>query len=126
MADFLLAQLPNHIKVLTSKSHPKWLADNPDTPKAVLMSSKTVSSPLYKSLALGLKDRMLLGEVRVGKERELMATYGVREEEVPVLVVLPPGAEAGPDLIRYEGKLKQEPLLEFLEQVRAGCGARSI
>lgn len=113
MADALIALLPNLVTILTAKQHDAFVSEKPAVPKAVLFTAKASTSALYKSLALDLKDRMLLGEVRAKKEGSLLERYSVREDELPKLLVLPREG-GGEEPVVYQGDLKHKPLLEFL------------
>lgn len=126
MADALIALLPNHVTVVTAKQHDGFLSGSADVPKALLFTAKAATSALYKSLALDLKGRMLLAEVRAKKEGPLLETYGVSKAELPKLLVLPAGGGED-EPIPYGGELKHKPLLEFLNTYalpKAGKGGK--
>lgn len=73
MADAALALLPNHVTVVTGKGHADFLSKNTELPKALLFTAKSSTTALYKALALDLKGRMALGEVRAKKDAALLA-----------------------------------------------------
>lgn len=75
MADAALALLPNHVSVVTAKSHADFLSKNAELPKALLFTAKSSTTALYKALALDLKGRMALGEVRAKKDASLLSEY---------------------------------------------------
>ncbi|GJP76196.1 hypothetical protein CLOP_g6565 [Closterium sp. NIES-67] len=123
MSDAAVAALPNHVTVLSSSSLPTFLSANALLPKALLFTAKSSTTPLYKALAIDLKARMALGEVRSSKEPALMAQYGVKQGQLPALLVLPlkegeegEGGEGEGETVRYDGELKHKPLLMFLQQ----------
>ncbi|CAI6010922.1 unnamed protein product [Closterium sp. NIES-65] len=124
MSDATVAALPNLVTVLSSSSLPTFLSANAHLPKALLFTAKSTTTPLYKALAIDLKGRMALGEVRSSKEAGLMAQYGVKQGQLPSLLVLPlkegeegeGGGEGEGDVPRYDGELKHKPLLKFLQQ----------
>eukprot|EP00271_Cylindrocystis_brebissonii_P012862 TRINITY_DN3237_c0_g1_i2.p1 TRINITY_DN3237_c0_g1~~TRINITY_DN3237_c0_g1_i2.p1 ORF type:complete len:433 (+),score=88.82 TRINITY_DN3237_c0_g1_i2:402-1700(+) len=125
MTDALIALLPNHVTVLSSKTFDNFFTTKPSVPKAVLFTSKTSTTALYKALAVDLQERMELGEVRSKKEKALLGKYGLAENDLPALLAfpLPSAAEEGEDaeetkeaFQKYDGELKHKPLLKFLKK----------
>lgn len=131
MADALIALLPNLVTVLKQDSYEKFFQKAPELPKAVLFTSKTSTSSLFKALALDLKDRMAFAEVRAKNKGGFLKEKGIKEEDLPVLLAFPVkvggegegegevgegggggGGEGEP--VKYEGELKHKPLLKFL------------
>lgn len=79
-------------------------------PKVLLFTDKATTAPLYKALSVDFGDeRLLFGEVKKA-EKDVVSQFGVTK--YPTLFVISP--EAG--LVPYTGKIKHEPLYQFLEQ----------
>ncbi|KAI8142447.1 hypothetical protein BJV82DRAFT_614932 [Fennellomyces sp. T-0311] len=121
IVDFLLAWLPSEVRFVKSDASnaksKKSLSidaffdtDNSTLPKALLFTDKAATSPLYKALSVEFGNgRMLVGEVKKS-EKALVKEFGIKS--FPTLFVVSPSAGH----VQYEGKLKIEPLTEFLNE----------
>lgn len=76
----------------------------------LLFSNKATTSALYKALSTEFgDDRMLVGEVKKA-EKDIVKAFGIKS--YPTLLILTPTD----GVVQYTGKMKREPLYEFLEQ----------
>ncbi|KAI3429290.1 hypothetical protein D9Q98_005386 [Chlorella vulgaris] len=129
LKDWALSLLPKHVKTVSKQSHlsdflrqctsgggssSKWGAC------ALLLSDKSETSSLYKSLALRYKGKLAFGEA-LRSNAEISATFGVRE--YPTLLVVCGGNIDA--VVRYEGEMKSTKLARFLNQFYSGkaCAA---
>lgn len=106
--DWAVAQLPNHVAVLSSQPEVDAFLRRCASGKAggarwgvcaLLFTAKTATTPLYKSLALRYKDKIAFAEVRGPAGSALAAPFGVAD--VPALAVVCSGnADA---VVKYDG-----------------------
>ena len=118
MVDAATAALPSHVVAVTDKTLDGFKA-NGTAPKALLLTQKTETTALLKSLSLSLKGRMLLGEARETSAKATAAALGA--DSFPSLYVMPDGGAGSP--IKYEGELKPAALAAFLEEHAAPAPA---
>jgi hypothetical protein len=108
--------IPNNVvSLVPGKAETEFLSSA--LPKAILFTKAKVTSALYKSLALRLKGRILLGEAMKGKNKKLETKYGIGED-LPRLIVVPAKADGQtdePSAIRYEGASTPKAMLTFLK-----------
>eukprot|EP00897_Mesotaenium_endlicherianum_P010271 jgi/Mesen1/9272/ME000060S08705 len=116
MSDALISKLPNMVTPVTSKNHNTFIEGQKEMPRVLLFTAKSTTAALYKSLALQLKARMALGEVRAKRESSLLTAYNVSDSQLPRLVVIPVGEGAGGEHQVYEGELKYKGLAQFLKK----------
>ena len=113
------ALLPD-ITLVSSDSHEDFLSLDPSQPRALFFSPRDSTAPLLRALALDLKGRMRVGEVRGREESALMREYRLQDADLPALVALPKGGEGEGKRVRYRGDLVHGGMLKFLERVRGG------
>ncbi|KAL2849180.1 hypothetical protein BJY01DRAFT_211195 [Aspergillus pseudoustus] len=110
IVDAVVDKIPNHVKRVTDKNLDEWLAEDEESPKAILFTEKGTTSALIR--AVGIE---FLGSIRVAQIRnmevEAVEKFGVTE--FPSLVLLPGN---GQDPVIYDGELKKGPIIEFLSQ----------
>eukprot|EP00270_Netrium_digitus_P011488 TRINITY_DN3661_c0_g1_i1.p1 TRINITY_DN3661_c0_g1~~TRINITY_DN3661_c0_g1_i1.p1 ORF type:complete len:442 (+),score=115.82 TRINITY_DN3661_c0_g1_i1:93-1418(+) len=118
MTDGVIEAMPNFIQLVTAKNINKFINESRQVPRALLFTGKSVTAPLYKALAIDLKERMVLGEVRYKTNKHIAAMYAVEEKDLPRLIVIPKGTTAGEpaEMPNYIGDLKKALLLEFLSK----------
>ncbi|TPX38506.1 hypothetical protein SeMB42_g06696 [Synchytrium endobioticum] len=128
IVDAVIEKLPSYVQLLTGQesdsdntgsgkkpsyrtpmNFDNWLSLKNDTlPKAILISKKPSTPPLFKALSAQFKNRLLLGEFRMGKEnRTVVGRLGI--DDAPAVVVIPLHG----DPIVYDGVLKHEGLVKF-------------
>lgn len=109
VVDFATSQLPSFVVPVTDKTLGDFKA-NGTQPKALLFTTKTETTPMFKALSLALKGRMLFGEAREKEAPTAATEMGVAS--YPALLVLPPGDSAP---VVYDGELKPEAVATWLQ-----------
>jgi hypothetical protein len=90
-----------------------FLDTQPGMPKALLITAKKETPPLWKGLSADVYGRMILGE---GREDNSALMKHFKVHQMPVLMAFP-ATEAGTiDPIIYEGDMKYEAILPFLNR----------
>ncbi|EFN59909.1 hypothetical protein CHLNCDRAFT_132941 [Chlorella variabilis] len=130
LKDWALGLLPKHIKTVNKQQH---LADflrqctsgtGGGSSKwgvcALLLSDKSETSALYKSLALRYKGKIAFGEA-LRSNAEISREFGV--SKYPTLLVICGGNKDV--VVKYEGEMKSTKLSRFLNQFYSGkaCAA---
>lgn len=113
LVDFATSQLPSFVTPVTDKTAADFKA-NGTLPKALLFTSKTETTPMFKAFSLSLRGRMLLGEAREKEAAQTAVEMGVAS--YPALLVLP-GGDAAP--VVYDGELKPQAVADFLAKFAA-------
>ncbi|GKZ19124.1 hypothetical protein AbraIFM66951_003792 [Aspergillus brasiliensis] len=113
IVEAVVDRIPNHVKRATDKDLDTWLAQDEESPKAILFTEKGTTSPLLRALAIDFLGSIQVAQVR-NKETEAVEKFGITE--FPTFVLLPGG---GQDPIIYDGELKKKPMVEFLSQAAA-------
>ncbi|PWY87004.1 PDI related protein A [Aspergillus heteromorphus CBS 117.55] len=113
IVEAVVDKIPNHVKRATDKDLDAWLAQDEESPKAILFTEKGTTSSLIRALAIDFLGSVSIAQVR-SKESDAVEKFDITE--FPTLVLLPGG---GKDPIVYDGELKKKPLVEFLSQVAA-------
>ncbi|PYH89909.1 PDI related protein A [Aspergillus ellipticus CBS 707.79] len=113
IVDAVVDKIPNHVKRATDKDLDTWLAQNEESPKAILFTEKGTTSALIRALAIDFLGSVNIAQVR-NKETDAVEKFDITE--FPTFVLLPGG---GKDPIVYDGELKKQPMVEFLSQVAA-------
>ncbi|RAL00525.1 putative disulfide isomerase [Aspergillus ibericus CBS 121593] len=113
IVEAVVDRIPNHVKRATDKDLDTWLAQEEETPKAILFTEKGTTSALIRALAIDFLGSIHVAQVR-NKESEAVEKFGITE--FPTLVLLPGGDQ---DPIVYDGELKKAPMVEFLSQIAA-------
>ena len=65
IARFATDKLPNHVSLVTDKSHTVFLESKPELAHVLLFTDKKDVSSLYKAMALQFKDRLLFGQAQL-------------------------------------------------------------
>eukprot|EP00966_Prymnesium_polylepis_P156216 3608943-Prymnesium_polylepis.1 len=110
VVDFATGKLPSKVVSVADATLAAFRA-NGTVPKALLLTKKDGTTPLFKSLSLKLAGRMLLGEAR---DTEAAVVEAMGATAFPGLFLLGASADAAPSL--YEGELKPAALSAFLEE----------
>ncbi|PYH65544.1 putative disulfide isomerase [Aspergillus vadensis CBS 113365] len=113
IVEAVVDRIPNHVKRATDKDLNTWLAQDEESPKAILFTEKGTTSPLLRALAIDFLGSIQVAQVR-NKETEAVEKFGITE--FPTFVLLPGN---GQDPIVYDGELKKKPMVEFLSQAAA-------
>ncbi|GAQ33631.1 hypothetical protein AtubIFM55763_001108 [Aspergillus tubingensis] len=113
IVEAVVDRIPNHVKRATDKDLNTWLAQDEESPKAILFTEKGTTSPLLRALAIDFLGSIQVAQVR-NKETEAVEKFGITE--FPTFVLLPGN---GQDPIIYDGELKKKPMVEFLSQAAA-------
>jgi protein disulfide-isomerase A6 len=69
-----------------AKNIDDFLSANPTQPKALLFTTKSTTTPLFKALSVDFNNRLVLGEVR-DTEKDIVAKFAVTK--FPTLVIVP-------------------------------------
>jgi protein disulfide-isomerase A6 len=104
-------KIPNNVKRVTDKTLDDWLKEKNETAKAILFSDKGLTSATLKTLAIDFAGLVSVAQIR-NKETAAMKLFGI--EKVPTFILLPGGTK---EVIKFEGDLKKESMVEFLSQV---------
>lgn len=117
MADFAIENLQSSVvKVASVDALNTFLDKSADLPHFLLFTSKTTTPPVLKSLSMRFKKELLFGEINQ-KNKDVVSQYNV--ESFPTLLLVP---SKGAEPVRYEGAIKPEALIQFLNQyVPAGA-----
>jgi thioredoxin-like negative regulator of GroEL len=111
MADFAIENLQSTVsKVATVDALNTFLEKSADLPHVLLFTSKSTTPPVLKSLSMRFKKEFVFGEINQ-KNKEVVDQYKV--DAFPTLLLVP---SAGTEPVRYEGAIKPEALIEFLNQ----------
>jgi protein disulfide-isomerase A6 len=111
MADFAIENLQSTVsKVTTVDALNTFLEKSADLPHVLLFTSKATTPPVLKSLSMRFKKEFVFGEINQ-KNKEVVDQYKV--DAFPTLLLVP---SAGAEPVRYEGAIKPEALIEFLNQ----------
>ncbi|KAL7752569.1 hypothetical protein RI367_002103 [Sorochytrium milnesiophthora] len=120
LADYAEKRVPQHVKVISATPEPRksisidrfYQLENSTLPKALLFSEKSTVPLMYKSLAISLRYKMVLGQI-ASTESELTREYGVTK--FPTLkVVQTDGA-----VVDYDGKIERKSVQAFLKKYAA-------
>ncbi|WFD02667.1 protein disulfide-isomerase [Malassezia obtusa] len=111
ITEYVVSALPAEaVRRLDPGKVPKFLAQDPDSPKVLLVSPKSKSSPMYRSLALDFRGRVPFGYLYAVKEEAFQAardalSVTIDIHHVPALFIVsgPPGALR---LNRYRGSMR--------------------
>mmetsp|Transcript_10885 Transcript_10885/g.23080 ORF Transcript_10885/g.23080 Transcript_10885/m.23080 type:complete len:774 (+) Transcript_10885:35-2356(+) len=114
LVDFVTNKLPSKV-VAVNDANLDAFRTNGTTPKALLLTKKDGTTPLFKALSLKFAGRMLLGEARASAQGVVQAMGAA---DFPALFLLGAAEDSAPTL--YEGELKPAALTAFLE---ANAGA---
>mmetsp|Transcript_23435 Transcript_23435/g.32746 ORF Transcript_23435/g.32746 Transcript_23435/m.32746 type:complete len:412 (+) Transcript_23435:178-1413(+) len=107
IANFAVSHLPNFVKKVEEKNYEEFMSGD-SNPKALLLSEKTETTNLFKSLAIDFKDQITFGQAK-SSYKELVDTFGVKK--FPTLLVI---KEDGSH-VTYEGQLNHDALFAFLK-----------
>ncbi|KAL3457079.1 hypothetical protein BJX64DRAFT_269584 [Aspergillus heterothallicus] len=110
IVDAVVDKIPNHVKRVTDKNLDEWLAEDEESPKAVLFTEKGTTSALIRAIGIEFLGSIKVVQIR-NKETNAVEKFGVTE--FPSLVLLPGN---GQDPIIYDGELRKGPMVEFLSQ----------
>ncbi|KAI5839039.1 PDI protein A prpA [Morchella snyderi] len=111
ISDAVAERIPNHVTRVTSSKLGNFLTNKNETAKAILFTSKGVTSPLWKALAIDFLGSITFAQIR-DKEAEAVETFGI--ENYPTVVLLPGGDKEG---IVYDGKIAKDDLFKFFSQI---------
>ncbi|EGC37803.1 hypothetical protein DICPUDRAFT_76580 [Dictyostelium purpureum] len=106
---FALSKLPNYSTKVTEDNLSKFLTSTPSA-KALLFTSKSTTSDLYKALSVDFRNTLPLGEARNIK-KETLEKYQVTS--FPTLLVFT--SDDQETFVKYEGKLEHSSLFKFLQ-----------
>lgn len=120
IADAVLKELPSYTVATISDSNvDQFFSAEPQKAKVLLFSNKKQIPPLLKSLALEFWGTLSFAFVKES-EQNLCERWQVNS--FPRILVMPPRtatsafAEAGKNLIPYEGSMKKSEIAEFLSK----------
>ena len=125
ITEYVVSALPAEaVRRLDPGKVPKFLAQDPDSPKVLLVSPKSKSSPMYRSLALDFRGRVPFGYLYAVKEEAFQAardalSVTIDIHHVPALFIVsgPPGALR---LNRYRGSMRYKYIKRWLDQAIDG------
>lgn len=110
ITDEVVGKINNHVSRLTDKDIDGFLGK--EGPKALLFTERGTTSALLRSVAIDYLDVIHVGQVR-NKEKKAVEQFGIGK--FPTLVLIP--ADAGAELIVYDGELKKRDVMSFLNAV---------
>jgi len=114
VVEFATAKLPSLVVPVTDVAK---FRSNGTLPKALLVTKKTETASMFKSLSVAFSGRMLIGEAR-DTATKVVEELGVTE--FPSVVVLPAG---GGEKVAFDGKITPASLAAFFETHAAAEGA---
>jgi hypothetical protein len=116
-------RMPSFVQQVTGNDVISFLESKPDLPKAILITSKRDTPPLWKGLSADFYGRMVFGE---GKESDQALITRFAIDQFPRLFVFPVTAQSTTtdDPVIYEGDMKHAPILSFLERHAEKSGRR--
>lgn len=112
--DYAIQQLENNVDKVAASSEDKFWAKMDGHPHALLFSTKSDVTPLYKSMAIKYKSKIVFGQVK-STETELVSRYGL--ENFPALLVFEKKDDTSPQ--KFEGTISPEALEEFFGSIAA-------
>ncbi|KAE8250044.1 hypothetical protein A4X13_0g4966, partial [Tilletia indica] len=125
--DYAVEQLPLSAKKLQATELKPYVEKDPTRPKVILLSTKTSSSPMFRSLALDFRFSHSFAYLRATDDpmhspifeavRAHLGLSNLRSEaNLPALVLVKAGSSFSPDLVeRYEGQIKYRQVKEWLD-----------
>ncbi|KAE8226524.1 hypothetical protein CF319_g895, partial [Tilletia indica] len=125
--DYAVEQLPLSAKKLQATELKPYVEKDPTRPKVILLSTKTSSSPMFRSLALDFRSSHSFAYLRATDDpmhspifeavRAHLGLSNLRSEaNLPALVLVKAGSSFSPDLVeRYEGQIKYRQVKEWLD-----------
>ena len=111
IVDAVIDKIPNHVKRVEDKTLEAFLAEENDTPKAVLFTDKGKTSGLMRAVAIDFKGSITVAQIR-DKEKASVELFGITK--FPTLLLLPGGKEA--ESIVYDGELNKAAIVDFLSK----------
>ncbi|KAI3627741.1 protein disulfide-isomerase [Malassezia furfur] len=125
ITEYVVSALPaESVRRLDVGKLPGFLKKDPDSPKVLLVSPKSKSSPMYRSLALDFRGRVPFGYLYALKDEVFGAvkeTLGVTLDihRVPALYIVtgPPGT---PKLHKYRGAMNYKHIRRWLDEAIDG------
>ncbi|KAJ3123458.1 protein disulfide isomerase (PDI) protein [Nowakowskiella sp. JEL0407] len=113
IVDYVVDKLPlTYVTKLEASGYDAFLEKQPELPKVFLVHSKGAVPPLYKALSLEYNNRATFA---FGKEKDTALLEKLSIKSVPAVVVVTPSKE----IVAFDGKLKHDPLVEFLNKYAA-------
>ncbi|KAJ3167779.1 protein disulfide isomerase (PDI) protein [Irineochytrium annulatum] len=112
IVDAVIGKIPNFVKPIGSSEKLKTLEDFltvDSKPKAILLSSKGKTPPLFKALSAEFKKGLTFGEAK-SSDADVTAILG---EAAPAVFVFENGSEKP---VKYEGEMKYAGLSPFLSK----------
>jgi len=109
VVEFATNKLPSGVVPVT-ESNLASFRGNGSVPKALLLTKKDGTTPLFKALSIKLAGRVLLGEAR---DTQTAVVEAMGAANFPALYMLGASADSAPTL--YDGELKPAALSAFLE-----------
>ncbi|CAD6980513.1 unnamed protein product [Tilletia controversa] len=125
--DYAVEQLPLSAKKLQANELKPYLEKDATRPKVILLSTKTTSSPMFRSLALDFRSSHSFAYLRATDDpahasifRAAQTHLGLSdlrsEANLPALVLVRPGSTYSPDLVeKYEGQIKYRQVKAWLD-----------
>ncbi|WFC93871.1 protein disulfide-isomerase [Malassezia brasiliensis] len=125
ITEYVVSALPaESVRRLDVKKLPDFLKKDPDSPKVLLVSPKSKSSPMYRSLALDFRGRVPFGylyalkdEVFGAVKEALGVTLDIHRVPALYIVTGPPGT---PKLHKYRGAMKYKHIRRWLDEAIDG------
>ncbi|KAI3626076.1 hypothetical protein CBS9595_001437 [Malassezia furfur] len=125
ITEYVVSALPaESVRRLDVKKLPGFLKKDPDSPKVLLVSPKSKSSPMYRSLALDFRGRVPFGylyalkdEVFGAVKEALGVTLDIHRVPALYIVTGPPGT---PKLHKYRGAMKYKHIRRWLDEAIDG------
>ncbi|KAI9019024.1 hypothetical protein DFJ74DRAFT_675686 [Hyaloraphidium curvatum] len=114
MSDFAISKLPTFLvnRIGTSGvSLEQFLEDRPSLPRAVLVSNRKATPPLWKALSTQFHNRIVFGEARSDGDSvasEAIAKWGVTD--FPGVILYPTNET---EFVKYDGQMKHAALTQF-------------
>jgi len=110
--DFATKQLENTVVTVTSKSEDKFWTKSEALPHALLFSTKSDITPLYKSMAIKYKNKIVFGQAK-NTESDLTTRYGL--ENFPSLLVFSKKDDETPQ--KFDGTISPDALDAFFSGI---------
>jgi len=108
--DFALNSLPNNVMQVTAKNVDSFFTRAPEAaPRVLLFTSKSATPPLFKSLAMRFKDKLVFGEIKQSN-KDLCAQYNV--DSFPTILVL---TDRNAEAQKFEGKIDPTAVTAFVQ-----------
>jgi protein disulfide-isomerase A6 len=116
IVEHAFSKMRNYASVVTSRNIDKYLSQNDDNHKVVLLAGKKKKAgmpPLYKALSVDFPQAKF-GYVPASEVAAVAQTLNVdppSDPSAPTLLLLPPQTK---EPLMYEGELKRDPIAKFL------------